>query len=158
MRLHPRIIEVGLHPDGSLRDRHLWNLPPLGPRTYALRMDAALDFATANDLERTITLHIVRHPDTRHVLLIAHPINWIDATGVEVFGTLRNQLLAQGITLHLVGLKLPVERLLQAAGHLGEDPGLRLYRTEAEALQAAWEEPLEAPGAKPETAPSTSPA
>src|SRR5690606_835170 len=27
--LHPRIIEVGLHPDGSLRDRHLWQLPPL---------------------------------------------------------------------------------------------------------------------------------
>lgn len=158
MRLHPRIIEVGLHPDGSLRDRHLWNLPPLGPHTYALRMDAALDFATANDLERTITLHIVRHPDTRHVMLIAHPINWIDATGVEVFGTLRNQLLAQGITLHLVGLKLPVERLLKAAGHLVEDPRLRLYRTEAEALQAAWEEPLDASGAKPETAPSTSPA
>ena len=33
VRLHPRIIEVGLHPDGSLRDRHLWNLPALGPRT-----------------------------------------------------------------------------------------------------------------------------
>src|SRR5690606_5903565 len=25
MRMHPRIVEVGLHPDGSLRDRHLWN-------------------------------------------------------------------------------------------------------------------------------------
>ena len=28
-RLHPRIIEIGLHPDGSLRDRHLWHLRPL---------------------------------------------------------------------------------------------------------------------------------
>ena len=158
MRLHPRIIEVGLHPDGSLRDRHLWNLPLLGPHTYALRMDAALDFATANDLERTITLHIVRHPDTRHVLLIAHPINWIDATGVEVFGTLRAQLLAQDITLHLVGLKLPVERLLKAAGHLAEGPRLRLYRTEAEALQTAWEEASEEPGGQPEPASSASPA
>ncbi|MCC2636195.1 MAG: sulP, partial [Ramlibacter sp.] len=41
LRLHPRIIEVGLHPDGSLRDRQLWNLPPLAPQLYALRMDAA---------------------------------------------------------------------------------------------------------------------
>ena len=41
-RLHPRIIEVGLHPDGSLRDRHLWQLPPLAPHLYALRMDAEL--------------------------------------------------------------------------------------------------------------------
>ena len=45
LRLHPRIIEVGLHPDGSLRDRHLWHLPPLAPGLFALRMDAALDFA-----------------------------------------------------------------------------------------------------------------
>ena len=138
MRLHPRIIEVGLHPDGSLRDRHLWNLPALGPRTYALRMDAALDFATANDLERSITLHIARHPDTQRVVLIAHPINWIDATGVEVFGTLLSQLHAQGIALHLVGLKLPVEKVLKAAGFLDEHPLLKLYRTEGEALQGDW--------------------
>ena len=137
-RLHPRIIEVGLHPDGSLRDRHLWNLPALGPRTYALRMDAALDFATANDLERSITLHIVRHPDTRRVVLIAHPINWIDATGVETFGTLLGQLHAQGIALHLVGLKLPVEKVLKAAGFLDEHPLLKLHRTETEALQIDW--------------------
>ena len=138
MRLHPRIVEVGLHPDGSLRDRHLWNLPTLGPHTYALRMDAALDFATANDLERSITLHIARHPDTRRVVLIAHPINWIDATGVETFGTLLSQLHAQGIALHLVGLKLPVEKLLKAAGFLDGHPLLTLYRTEAEALQVDW--------------------
>jgi SulP family sulfate permease len=138
MRLHPRIVEVGLHPDGSLRDRHQWNLPVLGPHTFALRMDAALDFATANDLERSITLHIVRHPDTQRVVLIAHPINWIDATGVEVFGTLLNQLHTQGIALHLVGLKLPVEQVLLAAGYLDENPLLRLYRTEAEVLRADW--------------------
>jgi SulP family sulfate permease len=138
MRLHPRIIEVGLHPDGSLRDRHLWNLPALGPRTYALRMDAALDFATANDLERSITLYIARHPDTQRVVLIAHPINWIDATGVEVFGILLSQLQAQGIALHLVGLKLPVEQGLKVAGLLDEHPLLRLYRTEAEVLQMDW--------------------
>ncbi len=135
MRLHPRIVEVGLHPDGSLRDRHLWNLPALGPCTYALRMDAALDFATANDLERSITLYIARHPDTQRVVLIAHPINWIDATGVEVFGTLLSQLHAQGIALHLVGLKLPVEQVLKAAGFLDDHPLLTLYRTEAEMLQ-----------------------
>jgi SulP family sulfate permease len=135
MRLHPRIVEVGLHPDGSLRDRHLWNLPVLGAHTYALRMDAALDFATANDLERSITLHIARHPDTQRVVLIAHPINWIDATGVETFGTLLSQLHAQGIALHLVGLKLPVEKLLKAAGFLDDHPLLTLYRTEAEMLQ-----------------------
>jgi SulP family sulfate permease len=39
-----------------------------------------------------------------------------------------------------VGLKLPVERVLKAAGFLDEHPLLRLYRTEAEALQVDWGE------------------
>ncbi len=141
MRLHPRIIEVGLHPDGSLRDRHLWNLPALGPTTYALRMDAALDFATVNGFDRAITQHLAKYPNTRHVMLVAHPINWIDATGTEAFGSLRTQLASQDITLHLVGLKLPVEKVLKSAGHLEAGPDLKMYRTEAEALQARWEEP-----------------
>ena len=81
-RLHPRIIEVGLHPDGSLRDRHLWHLEPIAPKVYALRMDAELDFASASDLLRTIADHITNHPDHRHVCLFAHPVNRIDATGV----------------------------------------------------------------------------
>ena len=140
VRLHPRIIEVGLHADGSLRDRHLWNLPPLGPTTYALRMDEALDFATANDFERNITLYLEKHPGTRHVMLIAHPINRIDATGCETFGSLRGQLKNQGIALHLVGMKLPVEQLLLRAGHLEPGALLKMYRTETEALHSGWED------------------
>ena len=138
LRLHPRIIEVGLHTDGSLRDRHLWKLPPLNDHTYALRMDAALDFATINGFELAITQHLTQYPDTRHVMLFAHPINWVDATGVEAFGRLRTQLASQGIALHLVGLKLPVEALLRKAGELPEGDLLRLYRTEAEALRSNW--------------------
>ncbi|WP_137920643.1 SulP family inorganic anion transporter [Hydrogenophaga sp. 2FB] len=137
LRLHPRIIEVGLHPDGSLRDRHLWQLPPLAPGLYALRMDAALDFATANGFERAVAEHIAAHPDTRHVMWIVHPINWIDATGAEAFGRVREQLDDQRIELHLVGIKLPVEQLLRRAGHLDEGPRLHLYRTEADGLRAA---------------------
>ncbi len=99
LRLHPRIIEVGLHPDGSLRDRHLWGLVPLAPQAYALRMDAELDFASASALERALVEHLAAHPGTRHVCLFAQPINRIDATGVEVFGALRKLLQGRGITL-----------------------------------------------------------
>ncbi len=136
LRLHPRIIEVGLHPDGSLRDRHLWQLPPLAEALYALRMDAALDFGSAAAFERAIADHLAAHPDTRAVMLIAHPMNWTDATGADAFGRVRQQLRARGVTLHLVGLKLPVERVWRSAGHLEPGDDLRLHRTETEALQA----------------------
>ena len=135
-RLHPRIIEVGLHADGSLRDRHLWKLPPLARHLYALRMDAELDFAAASGLERAITEHLSAHPDVRHVCLFAQPINRIDVTGVESFAQIRRQLAAHDITLHISGIKLPVETALRRAGALDEAPSLRMYRTDAEALVA----------------------
>lgn len=135
-RLHPRIIEVGLHADGSLRDRHLWKLAPLAQHLYALRMDAELDFAAASDFERAIADHLARHRDTKHVCLFAHPINRIDATGVETFGQLHRQLSSRDITLHISGIKLPVENALHRAGELDEGPFLKMYRTDAEAIQA----------------------
>jgi sulfate permease, SulP family len=135
-RLHPRIIEVGLHPDGSLRDRHLWRLPPLAPHVYALRMDDELDFASASAFERAVVEHLAAHGDVRHVCLFAHPINRVDATGVEVFGQLRKTLAERGIQLHISGIKLPVERVLRKAGVLDDSPLLHMYRTDAETLLA----------------------
>ena len=136
LRLHPRIIEVGLHPDGSLRDRHLWELPPLAPQLYALRMDAELDFASATAMERAIVEHLAAHPDVRHVCLFAQPINRVDATGVEMFGQMRKLLAERGITLHISGIKLPVERVLEKAGALQPGDLLKMYRTDTEALLA----------------------
>jgi sulfate permease, SulP family len=136
LRLHPRIIEIGLHPDGSLRDRHLWKLPPLAPHLYALRMDDELDFASATAFERAIVEHLAANEGVRHVCLFAFPINRVDATGVEVFMQMRQLLEARGIALHISGLKLPVERVLRKAGALNESPLLHMYRTDAEALQA----------------------
>jgi sulfate permease, SulP family len=136
LRLHPRIIEVGLHPDGSLRDRHLWQLPPLAEHLYALRMDAELDFASASAFERAITEHLAQHPQVRHVCLFAQPINRVDATGVEVFGQLRTALALRGVALHISGIKLPIEKVLRKAQVLQEGPLLHLYRSDAQTLAA----------------------
>ncbi len=132
--LHPRIIEVGLHSDGSLRDRHLWKLPPLAPDLHALRMDAALDFATASALERHLNAVLAAQPGLRKVCLFAQPINRIDVTGAEVFGVIRRLLASHGVCLHIAGLKLPAQTVLENAGLLSSGPLLRLHRTDAEAL------------------------
>ena len=134
--LHPRIIEVGLHGDGSLRDRHLWHLPPLAPTLYALRMDAELDFASAGTLERAIAEVLAARPEVTDVCLFAHPINRIDISGAEVFGSLRRLLESKGVRLHLSGLKLPAQQVLDRAGLLVPGPMLFSYRTDADALQA----------------------
>ncbi len=135
-RLHPRIIEVGMHPDGSLRDRHLWQLPPLAPGLLALRMDAELDFASAAALERRVADHLARHADVRHICLFALPINRVDVTGTETFARLLALALGRGGRLHVSGLKLPAEQVLRRAGLLEPGSHLSLYRTDAEALAA----------------------
>ncbi len=134
--LHPRIIEVGLHPDGSLRDRHLWKLRPLAPRLHALRMDAELDFATASMLERAITVALSQQPDLTDICLFAQPINRIDVTGAEAFASIRRLLESRGVRLHLSGLKLPAQQVLDRAGLLAPGPLFCSYRTDAEALAA----------------------
>jgi SulP family sulfate permease len=102
-------------------------------------MDAELDFAAASDFDRAITDHLAQHPDVKHVALFAQPINRIDVTGVETFGQLHRQLASRGISLHISGIKLPVETTLRRAGELAEGQHLKLYRTDAEALQALKE-------------------
>ena len=49
---------------------------------------------------------------------------------------LMSQLHQQRVTLHISGMKLPVEQVLRAAGALAPHPLLQLYRTDADTLQA----------------------
>jgi len=135
LRMHPRIIEVGLHPDGSLRDRHLWKLPPLGPSVLAIRMDAALDFATAAAFEKAIVQAMARS-DVRHLVWFANSINRIDVTGTESIARLEKNLIQRGITFHISGMKLPVETSLHRAGCLVPSGQLRMYRTDVEAMNS----------------------
>ena len=100
-RLHPRILEIGEHADGSLRSRDIWNLPPIAPHILALRMDAEWDFASASALERFVTEALQQRPAIDTVFLDAQPINRIDVTGVESFMRLRQNLQKRGIHLHI---------------------------------------------------------
>lgn len=135
-RLHPRIVEVGLHRDGSLRDREVFGLPPLAPRVLALRMDAALDFAAAGSFERAVVERVTAGQHLQHLCVFAQPINRIDATGVQTLVQVHAHLVRSGVKLHLCGLKLPVEAALTHAGLLPGADSIATYRTEMEALKA----------------------
>lgn len=135
-RLHPRIIEIGLHPDGSFRDRHLWGLQPLSDHVLTLRMDAELDFASSQALEKRINEDLKHRPEIRTLYLAATSINRIDVTGVEMFLRLRKTLRKHKVSLHIGGLKLPIEQILFRAKALDSAEDLVLHRTEAQALHA----------------------
>lgn len=132
--LHPRIVELGEHGDGSLRSRTIWNLPPIHPQVLAVRMDAEWDFASSSALERYVEQALDHRPEVRHLFIDAQPINRMDVTGVEAFSRLHLSLQKRGICLHIAGLKLPVQDILSRAGCLTLGTDLLLYRTSGQAL------------------------
>lgn len=141
-RLNPRIIEVGLHTDGTLRDRKEWDLPPLAQHTYAFRIDAGLDFATTPTFEAKVASYLTEHPDTQQVCLFAQSVERLDATGVDAFMKLAMQLDRKGITFYVCGLKSPVEHTLKRAKLNTFAPNIKFYRTEQQMLQGLQSYPL----------------
>ena len=134
-RLNPRIIEVGLHIDGTLRDRKEWNLPALAQHTYAFRIDAGLDFATTPTFEAKVASYLTEHPDTQQVCLFAQSVERLDATGVDALIKLAMQLDRKGIAFNVCGLKSPVEHTLKRAQLSTFAPNIKFYRTEQQMLQ-----------------------
>jgi SulP family sulfate permease len=146
-RAHPRIIEVGVHTDGTLRDRIRFSLPRLAPDLLAVRMDAALSFVTAAPFEHFITSRCRTEPGIKRVLIYAGPINSMDTTGVDTLSYLLGTLRDQGVQVYLAGLKKQVEEVLVAAGAMALIPAENLFRTENEAIRVlmdAGAEPVQA--------------
>ena len=133
-RAHPRIVEVALHEDGTLRDRARFDLPSLAPDLLAVRMDAALSFVTATPFEHFVTGRCRADPSIKRVLIYAGPINSIDASGVDTLSFLIVSLREQGVAIYLAGLKKQVEEVLEEAGVLATLPEGSLFRTEREAV------------------------
>lgn len=135
-RSDPRILEVGHHPNGLLRDRTLFNLPRIAPDVYAVRMDAALNFFTASALERFILNHCAEDRKIKRVLLCGGALNYIDATGVDTLESIRKSLQSQKIELYLSSVKQQVFDILHRVG-LTEKLGCdKIFSTDLEAVTA----------------------
>jgi SulP family sulfate permease len=133
-RAHPRIIEVALHADGTLRDRARFDLPPLAPDLLAVRMDSALNFLTAAALERLIVERQGADPRVRRVLLSASGINDIDASGVDLLEALTLNLRAQNVELYLAAVKKQVWEVMERAGLIAIIGKQHLFATDREAI------------------------
>jgi SulP family sulfate permease len=133
-RSHPRIIEVALHGDGTLRDRKRFDLPPLAPDLLAVRMDSALNFLTAATLERFITARCNEDRRIRRVLFCAGSVNDIDASGVDALESLHVTLQGEGIELYLSAIKKQVWDVLDKAGMIETLGREHLFATDREAV------------------------
>jgi SulP family sulfate permease len=134
-RTHPRIIEIALHEDGTLRDRKRFDLPALAPDLIAVRMDDALNFLTGAKLERFVLEQCRQNKNIRRVLFCAGSTSDIDASGLDTLESLLATLHAEGIDLYLSGVKKQVWDVLLAAGTPDRIASDHVFATDSEALR-----------------------
>jgi sulfate permease, SulP family len=133
-RTHPRIIEVSIHPDGTLRDRARFELEPLAPDVLAVRMDEALNFLTGATLERFVLEQCVGNKRIHRVLLCASPLNDIDASGIVAIESLQQTLKDRGIDLYFSAIKKQVWDVLVNAGTIHAIQNKHVFSTDSEAV------------------------
>ncbi|TCO81487.1 SulP family sulfate permease [Plasticicumulans lactativorans] len=143
-RSQPRIVELGMLPDGRLRERSRYGLGPIAPDLLAVRPDTAIVYVTAALIEDFILDRL--HAGVRHVLLVGSAVNDLDATGLDMLLQLRANLAERGVTLYLCALKRPVWELLEHAGAADVFGRRQCFRTEREAITALRAGPARSDG------------
>tara|TARA_A100001391_G_scaffold146973_1_gene104456 strand:- start:31034 stop:32725 length:1692 start_codon:yes stop_codon:yes gene_type:complete len=135
-RAHPRLIELGVHAAGTLRDRRLHDLPPIAPGVLALRLDASLTYLTAPLLDRFIRERLRDEPDLRVVLICASAMNAMDATGADTLERLQIDLHGRGVRLAFSGVKKQVRDVMAHTGLLERFGEANLFVNNRDAIEA----------------------
>ncbi len=92
------------------------NLPPLHPRSGAIRFDGALRFVNVSYFEDALLKLERDEPDMSCILVESSGINEIDASGIEMLRNLVERLKSSGITLAFSGLKKQVSDVMDRTG------------------------------------------
>ena len=131
----PHIVEVGRIPGTEhFRNVARFDVERL-PGVLALRVDESLTFTNAPCLESWLLGAIADRPDVHSVLLVASGINDIDATGIEVLESIRDELKSGGVEIYLSDVKGPVTDRLMKAGFDAEFPENHLFLSAAVAFE-----------------------
>jgi MFS superfamily sulfate permease-like transporter len=102
--MRPNVAELSMHPDGSLRDSERHMLEQC-KHIAAIRFDGPLNFANTSYLEDEVLSRVADLPDLRVVLIAAHGINEMDASGEEMLSNLLDRLRSAGYEVVFSGLK-----------------------------------------------------
>jgi MFS superfamily sulfate permease-like transporter len=137
-KMMPRVVELALHPDGSLRDALKHKLA-LCPRILAIRFDGPLNFATIRYFEQQLIERLARRPEAHHVLLAGHTIDHIDPEAAEELLNLFERLRQCKVQVAISGLRDEVSDMLRLAAGAGPAT-VWFFPTQARALEVLYGE------------------
>lgn len=115
--MRPVVSELSMHRDKVLKSSSHYRLK--GCRHLSVvRFDGSLFFANASYLEEQIATFRAESPELRHILLDAHGINDMDASGEESLAMLVECLHAANLGFAMSGVKEQVMAVMERTGLL----------------------------------------
>ena len=131
----PRVAILGRHPDGSLRDARVHNLPASDIVT-AVRFDGRLYFANVSYFEDAILEAVAANPGAHALLVVGNGINELDASGEEVMRHVVERLRQSDVSVAFSGLKKQVTDVMRATGLYAFIGEKNFFATADQALEA----------------------
>ena len=135
----PRLAELSLHPDGTLRDAARHRLP-LCRHIAALRIESPVNRANVRYVEEWIFALVANRPDLRHVLIVAHDMSSIDSEGAQRLGRMVEELRKHQLAVSFSDMSDQVVQTFIEAGEGELVDSSHLYPTEAVAVASIWAE------------------
>jgi len=133
--LRPSVVELGLHPDGSLRNAARFGLRQCA-HIAALRYHGPLDASCAGYLVDKIEERMEVLPDLRHVLVAGQGVSHVDARGAEALRRIIGKVRAAGLDISFCSFE---DRVLDMMHELELPEVMRLdhvFPTQLQALQS----------------------
>lgn len=135
--LMPRVTEISLHPDGSLRDAQRRNLP-LCEHIAIFRFDDPLNFANTSFLEEEILKLASVRTKVRHFMFAVEGITEIDGAGANKLGDLVARLRNMGYDVAFSSFKDNVLDVLDQTGLVEKIGPDRVYPTQTLAIAGIY--------------------
>jgi sulfate permease, SulP family len=114
--MQPRIVPLGMHEDGTLKEACRHNLPQLHARLGVIRFDGALRFINVSCFEKAILQLERQNPEIGAILVTCGGINGIDASGVDMLTKLIARFKLSGVALCFSGFKEQVLDVIVKTG------------------------------------------
>lgn len=107
------------------------------PHVLILRFDGQLFFGNQRYFKQQLSHLIKQHPESvNHLVLAAAPINYIDASAMEMLSLLFEELKENGTNLYWTGLSGPIRDQFHSLGVLSRFNNLFVYSSLEAALNA----------------------
>ncbi|AHC13908.1 SulP family inorganic anion transporter [Salinispira pacifica] len=123
-RMRPRVVILGRHGDGRLRDALHLSLP-LPRHILAIRLDSSLHFANQEYVIQRVLDRIKEMPRVEHLIISAEGMHYIDESGAQGLLDLAEYCRSRSIQPWIAGIKLPALQVLCRREVLIDDPGAK---------------------------------